>query len=97
MPRSMVVGLLAAVGAIMSAIVGLAHGDLMPAMIACAGAATGVAAYLAASPASKKTFDRLPRRRVSASRVVTEYPHAALLAVGRVLSRVGVAHRAATP
>jgi hypothetical protein len=52
MPRSMVVGLLAAVGAVMSAIVGLAHGDLMPAMIAGAGAATGVAAYLA-SPASK--------------------------------------------
>ena len=47
MSRSMVVGLLAAVGAIMAALAGLVHGDLMPAMIACSGTATGLAAYLA--------------------------------------------------
>lgn len=44
MPRRMV-GLLAAAGAAMSALVGLTHGDLVPAMIAAAAAATGTAAY----------------------------------------------------
>jgi hypothetical protein len=46
MPRSMV-GLLAAVGVAMSALAGLVHGDVVLAMITCAGAATGLAAYLA--------------------------------------------------
>jgi hypothetical protein len=46
MSRSMV-GLLAAVGAIMSALVGLAHGDLVLTLIAGAGTASGLAAYLA--------------------------------------------------
>ena len=46
MPRSMV-GLLAAVGTAMSALVGLAHGDLVWAVIADAAAAAGLAAYLA--------------------------------------------------
>jgi len=41
------VGLLAAVGATMSALVGLTHGDLVPVMIAVAGTASGLAAYLA--------------------------------------------------
>ena len=58
MPGSMVVGLLVAVGAVMSALVGLAHGDLMPAMIVGAGATTGLAAYLT-SPASKKCLNIL--------------------------------------
>jgi len=49
MPRSMV-GLLAAVGAAMSAIVGFAHTDLAWLIIADAAAATGLAAYLAAPP-----------------------------------------------
>jgi hypothetical protein len=49
MPRSMV-GLLAAVGATMSAIVGLVHGDLAWVIIADAAAATGLAAYLALPP-----------------------------------------------
>jgi len=50
--RSMV-GLLAAVGAIMSALVGFAHGGLTLLAIAGAGAATGLLAYVT-SPASKK-------------------------------------------
>jgi hypothetical protein len=52
MPRSMV-GLLAAVGAAMSALVGLTHGDLSWAALADAAAATGLAAYLAL-PSAKK-------------------------------------------
>jgi hypothetical protein len=44
MPRSMV-GLLAALGALMSALVSLVHGDLVPLMVLGAGAATGLAAY----------------------------------------------------
>jgi hypothetical protein len=43
------VGLLAAVGTIVSALVGLSHGDQVPVAIACAGAASGMAAYLALS------------------------------------------------
>jgi hypothetical protein len=54
MPRSMV-GLLAAVGAAMSALVGLSHGDLVWVMVADAAAATGLAAYLAL-PSTKKTL-----------------------------------------
>jgi hypothetical protein len=50
MPRNMVVGLLTAVGAAMSALVGLAHGDFVWATIADAAAATGLAAYLAITP-----------------------------------------------
>ena len=46
MPRSMV-GLLATVGAAMSALVGLVHGDLAWVIIVDAAAATGLAAYLA--------------------------------------------------
>jgi hypothetical protein len=46
MPRYMV-GLLAAVGAAMSALVGLVHSDLVWVAIADAAAATGLAAYLA--------------------------------------------------
>jgi uncharacterized membrane protein YuzA (DUF378 family) len=53
MPRSMV-GLLAAIGAIMSALVGLTHGDLVSVIISGAGTATGLAAYLALSPSKKK-------------------------------------------
>jgi hypothetical protein len=34
------------VGTIMSALVGLTYGDLVPVMIACAGTASGLAAYL---------------------------------------------------
>ena len=54
MPRNMV-GLLAAVGAAMSALVSLAHGDAIPVMIAGAACATGLATSLALSP-SKKTL-----------------------------------------
>ena len=46
MPRS-VVGLLAAAGAIMAALVGLVHGDLVPAVIVSSGIGTGLAACLA--------------------------------------------------
>jgi len=46
MPRSMV-GVLAAVGTAMSALVALAHGGLVWLLIVFAGAATGSAAYLA--------------------------------------------------
>ena len=54
MPRNMV-GLLAAVGTAMSALVGLVHGDLVWAAIADASLATGLAAYLALLP-EKKIF-----------------------------------------
>jgi len=54
MPRSMV-GLLAAVGAAMSALVAFAHGDFVWLAIADAAAATGLAAYLAL-PAKKKIY-----------------------------------------
>lgn len=50
MPRNMVVGLLTAVGAAMSALVGLAHGDFVWATIADTAVATGLAAYLAITP-----------------------------------------------
>jgi hypothetical protein len=56
MPRS-VVGLLAAVGTAMSALVAFAHGDLVWVTIADAAVATGLAAYLAL-PANKKIFQR---------------------------------------
>lgn len=48
-----VVGLLAGVGAAMSALVGLAHGDLVPVIAANVGVATGLAAYLALLPPKK--------------------------------------------
>jgi hypothetical protein len=54
MSRSMV-GLLAAAGAIMSALVSLVHGDLVPAIIVGAGTSAGLAAYLAL-PSQKKYF-----------------------------------------
>lgn len=47
------VGVLAACGAATAALVGLAHGDAVPAVAACSGAATGLAAYLAV-PGIKK-------------------------------------------
>jgi hypothetical protein len=52
MRRSMV-GLLAAVGAAMSALVALAHGALVWLTMADAAAATGLAAYLALLPFKK--------------------------------------------
>jgi hypothetical protein len=55
MPRSMV-GLLAAVGAAMSAFVAFAHGDLVAATIASAAISTGLAAY-AAAPLQKKSSE----------------------------------------
>ena len=53
MPRSMV-GLLAAVGTAMSALVGLAHGVLIWLALADAAAATGLSAYLALMPIKKR-------------------------------------------
>ena len=47
------VGLLAAAGAVMFALIGFIHGELVPVMIAAAGTANGLAAYLAL-PSSKK-------------------------------------------
>ena len=55
MPRSMV-GLLAAVGAAMSALVGLVHGDVVMVLITWAATATGLAAYLALPSAKKITY-----------------------------------------
>jgi hypothetical protein len=55
MYRSMV-GLFAAVGAAMSAFVALAHGPVILTIMAiAAGAATGLAAYLALSPIQPST------------------------------------------
>ena len=47
------VGLLAAAGAIMSALAGLLHGHIEPAMVACAGVSTGLAAYLGLAAVKK--------------------------------------------
>lgn len=47
------VGLLATVAAVMSGLVGLVHGDVGPILLAMAGGASGLAAYLAL-PSSKK-------------------------------------------
>jgi len=47
------VGLLAAVAAVMSGLVGLVHGDVGPVLIASAGVASGLAAYLALPPSKK--------------------------------------------
>jgi hypothetical protein len=52
MPRS-VVGLLAAIGVAVSALVGLTHGDVVPIMVATASTATGLGAYLALLPIKK--------------------------------------------
>lgn len=54
MPRS-IVGLLAAVGAAMSALASLAHGDLIWVAVADAAAATGLASYLALAPTKNLT------------------------------------------
>jgi hypothetical protein len=59
MPRSMV-GLLAAAGVAMSACVGLIHGDLVPAMIAGAASASGLAAFLAIPPSKEGPGQKLP-------------------------------------
>ena len=55
MPRSMV-GLLVAVGAAMSALAGIVHGDFVALVIAHAAAAAGLAAYLTL-PDNKKICD----------------------------------------
>lgn len=47
------VGVLAACGAALAALVGLAPGDAVPAVAVCAGTASGLAAYLAAPPSKK--------------------------------------------
>jgi len=52
MPRS-VVGLLAALGVVLSSLLALMHGDLTPLVVLGAGTATGLASYLAL-PSSKK-------------------------------------------
>lgn len=54
MPRGMV-GLLAAVAAAMSAVIGLAHGVLFWAAVVDAAAAAGLAAYLALPPTKKRS------------------------------------------
>jgi hypothetical protein len=58
MSRTMV-GLLAAAGVAMSALVSFVHGDLADAMIMGAASATGLAAYLA-FPSTKKNAKFMP-------------------------------------
>ena len=53
MPRS-IVGLLAAVGTAMSALVAFAHGDLIWVTIADAAVATGLVAYMSAGSSPEK-------------------------------------------
>jgi hypothetical protein len=57
MHRSMV-GLLAAVGATVSVLAALAHGDLIPVAAATAGLATGLGVYLSL-PSKKDLHDAL--------------------------------------
>lgn len=66
MSRS-VVGLLAAVGTITSALVGLAHGDVVPVMIMGAGTATGLAAFLALPSKKNGSLSDLVRASVRTS------------------------------
>jgi hypothetical protein len=70
MSRTMV-GLLAAAGSIMSALVGLTHGDLVPVLIAGAGTAGGLAAYLALSSQKNPCWVHFPRLSRTASWEVT--------------------------
>jgi hypothetical protein len=53
MPRS-VVGLLAALGVLLSSLLAYVHGDFTPLVVLGSASATGLAAYLALPP-SKKT------------------------------------------
>lgn len=71
MSRSMV-GLLAAAGAIMSALVAFTHGDMVPVVLAGAGAATGLASYLAAVQPQKKPS----RLAIAKSILPSACPHA---------------------
>ena len=50
------VGLLAALGAVMSALAGLIHGGSEPFVVASAGMASGLAAYLALLPQKKTSL-----------------------------------------
>ncbi len=61
MPRRMV-GLLAAVGTAMSALVSFIHGGVTPVLITSAAASTGLAAFLALP--SKKILERAPLRSI---------------------------------
>jgi hypothetical protein len=56
MMSRVMVGLLAAAGAIMAGLLGLTHGDWFSVLVAGGGACTGLAAYLAL-PASKKILN----------------------------------------
>jgi hypothetical protein len=59
------VGMLAALGATMSALVGLAHGVLVGLVVAAAaGVATGLAAYAALPSAEKKITVPLSKRYI---------------------------------
>jgi hypothetical protein len=60
MTRSMAVGLLAAVGPVMSALIALSHGDLFWVMVADACAAAWLGAYLAATVIKKKSAMSVP-------------------------------------
>jgi hypothetical protein len=73
MPRSVVVGLLAAVGAALSALAGLVHSELVCAIIGSSALATGAAAYLQMLP-SKKMLEgaRLGSHTVLCTRIVCD-------------------------
>jgi hypothetical protein len=49
------VGLLAALGVVLSSILAFVHGDLTPLVVLGSGTATGLAAYLALPPSKKIT------------------------------------------
>jgi Na+/H+ antiporter NhaA len=67
------VGLLAAVGTAMSALVGLAHGDLVWAVVTESGVAAGLAAYLAAAPANAVDIKKSSRYIDVVYKVVHRY------------------------
>ena len=61
MPRSMV-GLLAAVAVAMSALVSLAHGDLVWVIVAVASTATRLVGYVTAPTAALSPVKKMPSR-----------------------------------
>jgi hypothetical protein len=88
MPRS-VVGLVAALGVVLSSLLAFVHGDLTPLVVIGSGTATGLAAYLAL-PSSKEKICPLTKLWGIKSDGSCDRPTPC--PVARVLSSVAVGH-----